>query len=64
MKRLSAALVVTITALTPIGQIMLAHLVLDEPLTWILAMGGGLILVGVLSMIYAENAQVREKVLR
>ena len=64
MKRLSAALVGTITALTPIGQIMLAHLVLNEPLTWILAMGGGLILVGVLSMIYAENAQVREEVLR
>jgi len=62
MKRLSAALVGTITALTPIGQIMLAHLVLDEPLTWILAMGGGLILVGVLSMIYAENAPVREEV--
>ena len=62
MKRLSTALVGTITALTPIGQIMLAHLVLDEPLTWILAMGGGLILVGVLSMIYAENAPVREEV--
>jgi drug/metabolite transporter (DMT)-like permease len=57
MKRLSAALVGTATAVAPIGQISLAHWVLGEPVTWGLASGGILILVGVLGIVYAERRQ-------
>jgi len=59
MKRLSAALVGTATALAPIGQIALAHWVLGEPVTWGLAGGGVLILGGVLGIMYAERRQVQ-----
>lgn len=55
MKRLSAALVGTATAVAPIGQIVLAHWVLGEPVSWSLASGGVLILGGVLSIVYAER---------
>lgn len=57
IKRLSAALAGTITTITPIGQIALAHMVLGEPVTWSLASGGALILAGVLGMVYAERLQ-------
>ena len=59
MKRLSAALVGTATALAPIGQITLAHWVLGEPVTWGLAGSGVLILGGVLGIVYAERRQPR-----
>ena len=59
MKRLSAALVGTATAVAPIGQIVLAHWVLGEPVTWSLAGGGVLILAGVLGIVYAERYQVQ-----
>ena len=59
MKRLSAVLVGTLTATTPIGQIALAHWVLGEPVTWSLTGGGVLILAGVLGMVYAERFQAR-----
>jgi len=59
MKRLSAALVGTATALAPIGQITLAHWVLGEPITWGLAGGGVLILGGVLGIMYAERSQTQ-----
>jgi drug/metabolite transporter (DMT)-like permease len=61
MKRLSAAMVGTATAVATIGQIALAHWVLGEPLTWSLVGGGFLILGGVLSMVYAERYQMRQK---
>ena len=61
LKRLSAALAGTITAVTPIGQIALAHWILGEPVTWNLAGGGMLILIGVLSMVYAEKRQVQQE---
>ena len=59
MKRLSAALAGTITTATPIAQIVLAHWVLGEQVTWSLAGGGALILGGVLGMVYAERHQAR-----
>ena len=59
MKRLSAVLVGTLTATAPIGQIVLAHWVLGESVTWSLIGGGILILVGVLGMVYAERFQAR-----
>ncbi len=55
MKRLSAALVGAITAMTPIGQIALAYFFLREPMSWSLVGGGLLILSGVLGMVYAEK---------
>lgn len=59
MKRLSAALVGTATAVAPIGQIVMAHWVLGEPVTWGLAGGGILILGGVFGIGYAERRQVQ-----
>lgn len=55
IKRLSAALAGTITGVTPITQILLAHLVLGEPLSWSLAIGGALILSGIFGMVYSER---------
>ena len=57
MKRLSAALVGTATAVAPIGQIVLAHWALGEAITWSLAGGGVLILAGVLSIVYDEKGK-------
>ena len=61
MKRLSAVLVGTLTATTPIGQIALAHWILGEPVTWSLTGGGILILAGVLGMVYAERFEGRQR---
>ena len=55
MKRLSAALVGSSTALAPVGQIAMAHLFLDERLSWSLAAGGATVLAGILCMLYAER---------
>jgi drug/metabolite transporter (DMT)-like permease len=55
MGRLSAALAGTLTGITPVTQIMVAHLALDEPLSENLAAGGTLILGGVLAMVLAER---------
>jgi drug/metabolite transporter (DMT)-like permease len=55
MKRLSAAFAGTVTGVTPLTQIMLAHFILGEPLSGRLLIGGGLILSGVLGMVYAEK---------
>lgn len=57
MKRLSAALAGVITTITPLGQILLAHVVLREPITGSLVGGGVLILSGVLTMVYTERRQ-------
>jgi drug/metabolite transporter (DMT)-like permease len=61
MKRLSAVLVGTVAALTPIGQIAMAHAFLAEKLTLNLAGGGIIVLAGVLCMVYAEKSQVRQR---
>ncbi len=61
MKRLSAALAGTATVVASIGQLALAHWVLEEPLSWSLASGGFLILGGVFAMVYAERYQSGQK---
>ena len=55
LQRLTAGLTGTVTTVTPMLQIGLAHAVLDEPLTWNLALGGGLILAGVVTMVALER---------
>lgn len=59
MERLSAALVGTLTGVTPLTQILLAHLVLGERLSWGLAVGGAVILTGVFAMVQAEKWEAR-----
>lgn len=63
LKRLSAGLTGTLVTLTPMAQIALAHVLLDEPLTWSLAGGAGLILSGVLAMVVLERGRRPEPVL-
>jgi drug/metabolite transporter (DMT)-like permease len=55
LKRLSSALTGTLTTVTPMLQIGLAHVLLDEPLSWSLGVGGGLIVGGVLAMVALER---------
>lgn len=61
IRRLSAALAGTITGITPLSQILLAHLVLGETLSWSLAAGGTLVLGGIFGMVYGERPQVCPK---
>lgn len=63
LKRLTAGLTGTLTTLTPLAQIGLAHTLLDEPLSWSLAVGGALILSGILAMIVLERGR-SERVFR
>jgi drug/metabolite transporter (DMT)-like permease len=55
IKRLSAALAGTLTGVAPVTQILLAHFVLGEPLSWSLAGGGALILSGIFGMVLSER---------
>ena len=60
MQRLSANLTGTLTTVTPLTQILLAHALLDEPLTWSLGAGGSLILTGILTMVVVERRGARQ----
>jgi len=60
MKRLSAVMVGSATAMAPIGQIALAHWFLTEPMTSTLIGGGGVILAGIFIMMFAERHQSQQ----
>ena len=57
MKRLSAVLVGSATALAPIAQISVANYLLDEPITIAVVAGGIVIISGVGCMVYSERSE-------
>ena len=57
MKRLSAVLVGSATALAPIAQISIANYLLDEPITIAVVAGGIVIISGVGCMVYSERSE-------
>ncbi|MEE3235179.1 MAG: DMT family transporter [Candidatus Latescibacterota bacterium] len=57
MKRLSAVLVGSATALAPIAQISVANYLLGEPITIAVVIGGVVIISGVSCMVYSERSE-------
>ena len=55
LKRLSAALAVTITTLSPLLSLWLAHLILGEEISTAMFVATALIIGGILVMVYSEH---------
>jgi len=55
MKRLSAALAGTITTLSPLLSLWLAHLILGEQISTAMFLAAALIIGGILIMVYSER---------
>ena len=59
LKRLSAALAVTITTLSPLLSLWLAHLILGEEISTAMFVATALIIGGILVMVYSERNHER-----